>query len=95
MLVIPNTKESKLIITGKLYEYLKSKRPILAVANPEGDAAKIIYYTESGSVYDYNDTEGIKAFIKLDQHPTPRNIDQYSRKVLTESLADVFKGVAD
>ena len=94
LLVIPNTKKSKLIITGKLYEYLKSEKPILAIANLKGDAAKIIDQTHSGSVYQYDDVKGIKNFISQNQHQKPIHIDQFSRRELTKELDRVFVNTA-
>ena len=94
LLVIPNTKKSKLIITGKLYEYLKSEKPILAIANLKGDAAKIIHQTHSGSVYQYDDVKGIKNFISQNQHQKPIHIDQFSRRELTKELDRIFVNTA-
>ena len=94
LLVIPNTKQSKLIITGKLYEYLKSEKPILAIANLKGDAAKIIDQTRSGSVYQYDDVKGIKTFISQNQYQKPIHIDQFSRRELTNELERIFVNTA-
>ena len=83
-----------MIITGKLYEYLKSEKPILAIANLKGDAAKIIDQTRSGSVYQYDDVKGIKTFICKNQHQRPIHIDQFSRRELTKELERVFVNTA-
>jgi len=94
LLVIPNTKQSKLILTGKLYEYLKSEKPILAIANLKGDAAKIIDQTRSGSVYQYDDVKGIKTFISQNEYQKPIHIDQFSRRELTNELERIFVNTA-
>ena len=90
LLVIPNTKESNLIITGKLYEYLRSGIPIIAIANPEGDAAKIVNQTKSGIVVNHDDSEGIKNIILQKGQVTSHDIKRFSRKELTHSLSEVF-----
>uniref|UniRef100_UPI0035637511 glycosyltransferase family 4 protein n=1 Tax=Mariniphaga sediminis TaxID=1628158 RepID=UPI0035637511 len=53
LLVIPNIENNLGILTGKLYEYLAVKRPILLIGPEQGDAAKIIHETNSGLVCDY------------------------------------------
>jgi glycosyltransferase involved in cell wall biosynthesis len=94
LLVIPNTKKSKLIITGKLYEYLKSEKPILAIAESDGDAARIINDTASGSVFDYDDAEGITSFLNKEDHQKPIQVEQFSRRELTKTLVNVLEETA-
>jgi glycosyltransferase involved in cell wall biosynthesis len=93
LLVIPNTKESKLIITGKLYEYLRSGIPILALADLDGDAAKILNDTKSGIVVSHDDAEGIKDIILQKEYELSQNIEQFSRKELTHLLTEIFNRV--
>lgn len=49
-------------IPGKVYEYLGSRKSIVATA-PEGDCAELIRTTRAGVVIDPNDTPGIKRAI--------------------------------
>ena len=60
LLIIPDVPDNEGILTGKLFEYLGSKKPILCIGPPEGDAAHIIRECEAGSVFDYQDAEGIR-----------------------------------
>ncbi|MFC2152819.1 glycosyltransferase, partial [Bacteroidota bacterium] len=51
-LPINNTPNAKGIVTGKFFEYLASKRPILTIGPTEGDISKILEKTKSGEVFD-------------------------------------------
>jgi glycosyltransferase involved in cell wall biosynthesis len=64
LLIIPEHRSSASIITGKLFEYLASRRPVICIGPPEGDAAAIINEAGAGKCFDYNDTQGISSFIR-------------------------------
>jgi glycosyltransferase involved in cell wall biosynthesis len=51
-------------LPGKLYEYLRAKRPILCLGPRDTDAASILYEQEAGACIGYNDYEAIKSFIE-------------------------------
>lgn len=86
--------------TGKLFEYMNTGRPIIALIPQNGVAAKAILETETGLVADYDDIEKIKCMIldlynkwsKGIEDLTPRweKISRFERKALTEDLAEVF-----
>lgn len=63
LLLINRTPNAHLILTGKLFEYLGSKRPILCIGPSHGDAAKIIQTTGSGLVADFGDHERLAKHI--------------------------------
>ena len=44
----------------KLYEYLASRRPVLCIGSLEGDAARIIRWTNAGKVLDFQDESGVR-----------------------------------
>lgn len=71
ILIIPSHKSNKSIVTGKLFEYLASGKPILCLGPADGDAAEIINKCRSGVTVDYYDEEKISKFLG--------NVDQYSR----------------
>ncbi len=97
LLLINNTPNSKMVLTGKLFEYLNSGRPILCIGPKDGDAARIIKETKTGIIADFNEKTKIKSEIltfykdflsnKIDNKYKGKNIDKYSRKVLTGDLA--------
>jgi len=89
LLVIPKVFGNEGIVTGKLFEYLAAKKPILCIGPRQGDAAKLIQECEAGSVFDYPDAEGIRSFLNQPFHETTSggNAVKYSRRQLTSRLA--------
>lgn len=51
------------IITGKLYEYLASGRPVLCIGPEGGDAAAVIQSSKAGKTFEHGDCEGIEDMI--------------------------------
>jgi glycosyltransferase involved in cell wall biosynthesis len=101
LLVVNNVPSAKGIITGKIFEYLKAKRPILAIAPNTGDLANIIKDTNAGFVIDYEDKELLKSTIlalytsykKGNLYIDSKNIEQYHRKELTKNVATLIKNI--
>lgn len=50
---------TKLSVPGKLYEYLAAGRPILALAEPDGETAAVLRRTRAGVVAPPSDEDGI------------------------------------
>tara|TARA_B100001287_G_scaffold275587_1_gene283639 strand:+ start:7601 stop:8902 length:1302 start_codon:yes stop_codon:yes gene_type:complete len=90
LLMVNNTPNSKGIITGKVFEYIASGRPILVIGPKDGDLSNIIYNTNSGVVCDFYDLLDLKSTIidlyknKLTFKP---DYSSYSRLNLTEKLS--------
>ena len=61
LLLINNTPNAGGILTGKLYEYMASLRPVLAIGPTESDIATLLHETKAGSIIDFKDVEGMKA----------------------------------
>lgn len=53
LLAIPDVKDNEGILTGKLFEYLASKKLILCLGPPHGEAAEIIKDCNAGNTFDY------------------------------------------
>lgn len=87
--------------TGKIFEYIITDRPILAVIPEKGAAAQIIRDTSTGLISDCTDIEKTKENIMSLYEPwltgttpvTPNydEIARYSRKPLTGKLVEVFE----
>jgi len=98
LLLINNTPNAKMILTGKFFEYLAARRPILCIGPTDGDAAKILFETNSGYISDFDDEETLKKNIislyseyktgKLQSHN--KGIERFSRKTLTKELAGLM-----
>lgn len=95
LLIIPKIEQNKGIVTGKIFEYIASEKPILGIGPVDGDAASILKTTRSGKMFDYHDITGMIGFIKSvlsdSKHfPDKEAIKSYSRKKLTEKLVGLF-----
>ncbi len=98
LLPINNTPNIMGIMTGKIFEYLALKRPILLIGNNAGDAAKTIEETKSGKSFGYEETHQIQSyleeqFIKFKNKSlevNSQNLEKYSRIELSKKMADLF-----
>lgn len=90
LLGIPNLENNKGILTGKIFEYLGSKRPILGVGPIDGDAAEIISQTQAGAFFDYSNSEGMNEWLVNaieNAISGSQSVDQYERESLTQQVA--------
>lgn len=98
LLVANRTHNAKSIVTGKVFEYLASERPILAIGPCDGDLAHLLTETGAEPIIDYDDAAAMKAFV-LEQfaaHPAPpvkRNIAGFSRRELTRKLVAAWNRI--
>jgi len=100
LLVIPKIESNKGILTGKMFEYLALKRPILGIGPVDGDAAAILKETGAGKMFNYADEIGIRQFLeeqlKHFQETSASlqtyNVESYSRRGLTKKLDAVLRG---
>lgn len=101
LLLIPNVKKSAGILTGKLFEYLTAKRPILAIGPEKGDLNDILIQTKAGVVINFENQTKLTLEIRRLYHQYKKgnlqvnstNIDQYHRKNLTQQLASIIKNI--
>ncbi len=98
LLIEINSEETKSIIPGKLFEYLVSERPIIAIGPKDSDFAEIITTTNTGVFFTYHEKERLKALL-LEYYDLFKNqnlkinaigLQQYSRKNLTEQLVKII-----
>lgn len=98
LLIEINSPETKSIIPGKLFEYMVSERPIIAIGPKDSDFAEIITTTNTGVFFTYDEKERLKKTVlanfelylenKLQVYPI--GLQQYSRKNLTEKLVKIL-----
>ena len=98
LLIEIDSEDTKSIIPGKLFEYMVSERPIVAIGPKDSDFAEIITSTNTGVFFTYSEKERLKNTIlsyfelflenKLLVHPI--GLQHYSRKSLTEKLANLI-----
>tara|TARA_B100000508_G_scaffold140085_2_gene140040 strand:+ start:53909 stop:55219 length:1311 start_codon:yes stop_codon:yes gene_type:complete len=95
LLALNNTPNVQGIIPGKLFEYLALERPILCTGNIEGDSAKILTKTESGTAVGFEDFKATKdqiekwykGFIDKKLQGSGLSKNQFSRRSLTEGIS--------
>lgn len=93
--------ESKGILTGKFFEYMAAARPILGFGPKGGDMDIALEESGCGTMFDYQDREGVTAFIEeqyrlFEAGKTPiikGKIEAYSRIELTRKMATVLNSV--
>ncbi|MDX9883899.1 MAG: hypothetical protein RBS73_17695 [Prolixibacteraceae bacterium] len=94
LLVIPKVENNGGILTGKFFEYLASRKPVLAIGPVDGDLAAIIRETACGKIFGYADKDGISSFVEAvfnaEWKTVPKNVEAYSRKGLTEKLSRIL-----
>lgn len=99
LLIEINSPETKSIIPGKLFEYMVSNRPIIAIGPKNSDFSEIITTTNTGIFFEYSEKDKLKAlilehynkYLKSQLKVNGVGIEQYSRRKLTEKLAFLIK----
>ncbi len=98
LLIEINSEDTKSIIPGKLFEYMVSERPIVAIGPEGSDFAEIITKTNTGVFFTYDEKEKLKSLLlKYYQEYQQQNLkvhavglQQYSRKSLTAQLSKLL-----
>lgn len=101
LLIEIDSEETIGIIPGKLFEYMTSHKPILAIGPENWDANRIISETNSGKVFTYNELKEIKShildlfnkFLSDEKMVESVNVEKYHRKALTQKLANLIDQV--
>jgi len=103
LLVCGNEESSKEVYTGKVFEYLRLKRPIMAISPKESLVEELLEETKCGVNVEYNNVEKIQEVILYYYNKwlkneaveiEAKNIEKYERKVLTKKLADIFSEIS-
>jgi len=99
LLCVNKVPYAKSVVTGKVFEYLQSNRPILGIGPVDGDLAEILEETQAGKMVDFDDRLTLKDVIqqyyaeykaqKLGVNA--KNVDQYHRRNLTAKLAGLLR----
>ncbi|GAB2634050.1 glycosyltransferase family 4 protein [Belliella aquatica] len=99
LLILTDTKNAKGNIPGKIFEYLATGRPVLALGDPQGDSAQILKAAATNAVFKHTDQEGIEAFLTQFNPDKSQEIKpdtaMYSRKNLTKTLAKLLDASQD
>ena len=97
LFVIPVSERNHLIITGKLFEYLATGNPILAIGPINGNASALLKDAQRDKMLEYNDKDNILLQIEsaytswknksIPQHSL-NDLERFTRRGLTEKLAN-------
>jgi hypothetical protein len=98
LLIEINSEDTKSIIPGKLFEYMVSNRPIIAIGPKGSDFADIITETNTGVFFDYSEKAKLKSvildfynqFLEGKLQANGVGLQQYSRKNLTRQLVQLI-----
>lgn len=105
-LPIPQSDNNKLILTGKIFEYIASCSPILSLGPQNGNASELLDICKREKMLTYNDKVSIKEMIKKQytfwlenagmsfKHADDSYV-QYSRRNITQSLAEIMNGIIE
>lgn len=103
LLLIAGDRQARGMITGKVFEYLGSERPILAVA-PRGEAAEIIDSVGGSRIVDPEDRAGIRQTLEEARSAHQRSAPpfgssdpdargRYTRRATTGALAAIVRSL--
>lgn len=91
-------------IPGKVFEYLATGTPILAVGNTKGDTASILTECKAGNTFEWSDLQGMKAQIRelytqfktgKQNHERAAVAQTYSRPQLTAQLVELLNTITN
>jgi len=101
LLIEIDSNETRCIIPGKLFEYMVSKRPILAIGPKGADIAKLITETNAGTFLEYHQYSEMKNELLLlfENYKKGKlvaqteGLEKYSRRELTREMSILLKGL--
>ncbi len=98
LLIEIDSEDTKSIIPGKLFEYLVSNRPIIAIGPKDSDMEEIISDTNTGIFHTYKEKSKLKQtiltyfnlYLENNLKVFPVGLEKYSRKNLTKKLVEIL-----
>ncbi|MEO0900024.1 MAG: glycosyltransferase family 4 protein [Bacteroidota bacterium] len=103
ILINQSERNAKGKLTGKIFEYMASERPILIIGPEDGDAAEVMYDCEAGFACDFNNLEKLTAHLREQYQlykekgvipSQTKGYEKYSRKNLTKTLAGLLESIS-
>ncbi|GGD10269.1 glycosyltransferase family 4 protein [Hyunsoonleella pacifica] len=98
LLIEIDSEDTRCIIPGKLFEYMVSNRPIVAIGPRGSDIEHIVRKTNTGVFFDYQNLKSLKKTI-LDYYKlyksgslqtNPIGLEFYHRRTLTQTLSKLL-----
>jgi glycosyltransferase involved in cell wall biosynthesis len=95
VLILTDTKNAKGNIPGKLFEYLATGLPVLALGDPQGDSSGILSQAGAGAVLGHGDLKGMQAKLRelyesAGTQQTLGSLEAFSRKTGSKQVATLL-----
>lgn len=98
LLVINKTGHNRGMLTGKVFEYISSSRPVLCIGPKGSDVERLLQETHAGILVEMDDIDGLKknilhfykAYKKGSTGTRPEKLENYSRITLSKQLSVIF-----
>lgn len=100
LLIIPDVPNNEGILTGKLFEYLACKKPIIGLGPSNGKAREILQQCNAGNLFERNQEEELYDALRniyldwkngISFKVEEAEVKKYSRRVLTQQLVNLLK----
>lgn len=100
----PNEKNVEQAYTGKMFEYLRMRVPIVSLGTKESIIEKLLLKTQAGYNFEYTDYRGLEKYImdyyeewcekgEITFNSNHHLINQYERKALTKRLVELLNEI--
>lgn len=93
LLIIPEIENNKGILTGKLFEYLATGKPIINIGPKDGDASAILEESSFSMTFNSHESEKMLEFILNSQVNSVDILgrgEKFSRRNLTKEMAELI-----
>ena len=105
VLILPlrHDPDYRIILPGKLFEYLASRRPMLGIGQSDGAMARVVADCSAGVVCEWEDEEGMRRFLTDAWEafkaggvkPTSGDVSAFTRRATAHSLARLLENVSE
>ena len=99
---IRRTPGNKGIVSGKVFDYIGSRKPIICIGPEDGNVKDVIEECEAGKVFDYENKAGFTEYLTnlFELWKEKKNLDhrnpvymKYSRKALAGKISEIISGI--
>ena len=94
LLIIPDHPSAGMILTGKIFEYMATGKPVMLLGPADGDAAKLLAKCGYDGIFGYDDADGMAGFmLKVSSgnfRITGGHHLEYSRRALSNRLGQLL-----